>query len=129
MQNCSTENVCQKIYPKQLSQLKVPHKDIIDIVVNSIVTCTVDPSSADAVSYLLQCYLTKAAAKVGTLPPTGLTVFQAQTKVSSRLMPQPQKFAFNFTLNIFSARLAIHISRVSVVKSLWSLKVFCLLSS
>lgn len=49
---------------------------IIDIVLNSIVTRTVDPSSANAVSYLLQCYVTKAAAKVGTLPPTGLTVFQ-----------------------------------------------------
>lgn len=47
---------------------------IIDIVLNSIVTRTVDPSSANAVSYLLQCYVTKA--KVGTLPPTGLTVFQ-----------------------------------------------------
>ena len=90
-------------------------------------------SSDNSMSYLLQnhtlYYVTKAAAKAVTLPPTGLTVFHAHTIVKPLLTPQPQKLAFNFTLNISLAQLAIHISRVSVVKSLWSLKGFCLLSS
>lgn len=89
---------------------------------NSVFTFPVALNNTNALFYPLVCYVTKATAWIGAFPPTSLVVSQWWT-------PQPQKFAFSFTLNIFLAQLAIHISWVSVLKSLWSLKLFCLLSS